>query len=249
MLAACAAPRPFPLRAPLRVDTDLLPVSVPCRLDPGAKQDDSPWICAPREYVSPFVWDQVDNLWFAPLSRALSIEVAGEAVNANSLDEVPDSAWFTNRPRAHEVDAEADAEAPGACTADDVLPAPDRVHDGAWRIDHGKDNGSTLGFRVQVPEKGIYMLKADDQGKPERASAASVIGAAIYHALGYYTSCEQIVVLRRAQLALTPGLKVVENSGVIYLGVHWPSDVVGGFLGGVPPLVVSVHLIHHPARR
>lgn len=214
MLAGCAAPRPFPLRAPLLVDTDLLPVSVPCRLDPHAKKEDSPWICAPREYVSPFVWDQVDNLWFAPVSRALSIEVTGEAVNVNSLDEVPDSAWFTNRPRAHEVDAEADAQAPGACTADDVLPPPNRVRDGAWQIDHGKDNGSTPGFRVQVPEKGLYMLKSDDKGKPERASAASVIGAAIYHALGYYTSCEQIVVLRKAQLALTPGLKVVENSGV-----------------------------------
>jgi hypothetical protein len=58
------------------------------------------------------------------------------------------------------------------------------------------------------------MLKADDPGKPERASAASVIGAAMYHALGYHTSCEQVVVLRKAQLQLTPGLKVVENSGI-----------------------------------
>lgn len=210
--AACAAPRPFPLRTPLQVDTDLLPVSVPCRADPA--KDGSRWNCAPREYVSPFVWDQVDNIWFAPLSRALSVEVWGEAVNVNSLDEVPDSAWFTNRPRAGEVDAEADAAAPGACSADDVLPAADEVHDGGWLIDHGKDNGSTLGFRIKVPEKGQYMLKADDEGKPERASAASVIGAAVYHALGFYTSCEQIVVLRKAQLKLGHGLMVVDNSGV-----------------------------------
>src|SRR5262249_50283261 len=122
LAAGCAAERPFPLRAPLLVDTDLLPVSVSCRVEPGdggrAGQRRNG---APREYVSPFVWDQIDNLWFAPLSHALSIEVSGEAVNANSLDEVPDSAWFTNRPRAGEVAAEAAAEAPGACTPDDVL--------------------------------------------------------------------------------------------------------------------------------
>jgi hypothetical protein len=209
---ACASPHPpFPLRAPFAVDTDLQPVSVPCRIDPKSKEVHH-WDCAPREYVSPFVWDQVDNIWFGPVSRTLAVEVTGEARNVNSLDEVPDSSWFTNRPHAV-IDAEVGA-APGACSIDDVLPRPDQVRDGAWLIDHGKDNGSTPGFRIKVPEKGEYMLKADDEGKPERASAASVIGAAIYHLLGFNTSCEQVVVLRKAQLKLKDGLKVVDNDGI-----------------------------------
>ena len=187
--AACASsPRPFPFRAPMVVDTDTRPVSLACRPEPTPKEPGGER-CAPEEYISPFVWDNVDNSVFAPMSRALSIEVSGEAANATSLDEVADSSWFDNRIGARPLTiAERTL---GACTPDDVLP--DDVADGAWTVDHGKNNGSTLGFRVSVPGKGLYMLKADDLGKPERASAASVIGAAFYNAAGFSTTCEQVV--------------------------------------------------------
>ena len=152
-------------------DTDLDPVDVPCRNDPS-KKDPKRVTCAPKQYVSPFVWDHVDNVMFAPVSRALSFEVSGEAANATSIDEVADSAWFENRIGKQPLSEEQ--RTIGACKPEDLLPA--EVADGEWVIDHGKDNGSTPGFRVKVPGKGQYMLKADELEMPERASAASVIG-------------------------------------------------------------------------
>ena len=208
-ISCAGAPRPFPLRAPLLVDSDTQLVSVACRPEPSTKEP-ARVRCAPSEYVSPFVWDHLDNVVFARLSRALSIEVSGEAANATSLDEVADSSWFENRIGAAALSIEQ--RTLGACKPEDILPA--EVADGTWHVDHGKDNGSTPGFRVDVPGKGLYMLKADDPGIPERASAASVIGAALYNAAGFSTSCEQVVVIRRAQLSLEPGLTITSNAGI-----------------------------------
>lgn len=209
VLLSCAgrAPRPFPLREPLAIDTDLRPVAIPCRPDPTAK--DHGQTCTPREYFSPFTWDMVDNTVFRPLSNVLSVRLVGEAANANSLDEVADSAWFTNRIGAHPMTPQELAM--GACTPDDFLPSD--IPKGGWLIDHGKDNGATPGFRIKVEGKGKYLLKADESTQPERASAAAVIGAAIYHAAGFNTSCEQIVEVTRDQLTLTPNLYTRDNRG------------------------------------
>jgi membrane-associated phospholipid phosphatase len=53
---------------------------------------------------------------------------------------------------------------------------------------------------------------------------------------------------RRATIAAAILLIAAIGFSRIYLGVHWPSDVLGGYLGGVPPLIVSVHLIHRRRR-
>jgi hypothetical protein len=206
-----AADRAFPLRGPMTVDTDLQPVTVACRPSPTPK-DPQHISCAPDVYVSPLIWDGTDNLLFRPLSEAVGIVHHGEAVNVNSLDEVPDSAWFTNRIGAHVIGIEELVR--GACKPAHILD-PDGSADGTWLIDHGKTDGSSPGFRVNIPGKGKYLFKGEPADQPEHPSAASVIGAAVYEAVGLDTSCEQIVYFRPSLLKLAPGLERKGNFGAM----------------------------------
>ena len=194
-------PGRFPLREPLRLDGDLRPFQASCRAE-GARK-----VCAPEEYESPLVWDGADNLVFRPLSNALAVEASTEAVNANSLDEVPDSAWFTGRLGARDFSIAELVR--GACKPEQILH-PDGVADGGWTIDKGKSNGSSPGFRVNIRGQGKYMFKSDEPVF-ERPSAASVIGAAAYHAVGFFTSCEQVIYFKPSLLQLKPGLHSAAN--------------------------------------
>src|SRR5580658_3342367 len=210
-IGCAAVDRAYPLREPLTVDTDLRPVSIACRPSPTPK-DPQNVSCAPDVYVSPLIWDGTDNMLFRPLSEAVGLVQHGEAVNVNSLDEVPDSSWFTNRIGTHPMSTEDVAR--GACTPALILD-PDGSADGTWLIDHGKTDGSSPGFRVNVPGKGKYLFKGEPANQPEHPSAASAIGAAVYAAVGFNTSCEQIVYFRPSLLKLAPGLNHKGNFGAM----------------------------------
>jgi hypothetical protein len=214
----------FPARPPLTHDTDLDAVSVACRREPTVK-DPNHQVCAPRPYVSPLVWDAVDNSLFRPMSDALALRSPGEARNANSLDDVADSAWFTNRLGAREMTVEEIRR--GACRPEQLLD-PETAAEGSWLIDRGKADGASLGFRIVVPGKGKYMIKNDPSTQPERATAASVIGAAAYHAVGFFSSCEQVVYVDPKILELTPGLRYANNSGVQHVFDQHALDQVLG---------------------
>lgn len=209
-LAACASPiRRFPLREPLWRDTDRSSMSLPCRAEPTPK-DPKHVACAPAVYVSPLAWDAADNTVFRPLTHVFKVDPGGEARNVNSLDEVPDSAWFQNRIGQEPVSL--DDLKRGACTPALMLDG-EAAADATWIIDQGKPNGSSPGFRVRIPGKGKFMFKGEAKSNPERPSASSVIGAAVYHTVGFNTSCEQVVYFRPSALALTPGLVSTANVG------------------------------------
>lgn len=209
--AGCAAtPRTFPLREPFTRDTDMDPVSLKCVKRPNDK-DPKHVSCAPEPYISPLAWDAADNTLFRPISKLFAVDPPREARNVNALDEVPDSAWFTNRIGKKRPTLEELVR--GACTAEDMLD-PDSAQAGEYVIDQGKPNGASPGFRVKIGGKKKYMFKTDFVKEPERPSAAAVIGTALYHAVGFNTSCEQVVYVDPTVFELKPGLAVTANDGV-----------------------------------
>jgi hypothetical protein len=209
-LACGGSERRFPLRDPLWQDTDGRPVYIDCEERPTEKEPHHE-SCAPVPYVSPLVWDGLDNAVLRPFARVFKVDPAGPAPNVNAFDEVPDSAWFTNRlglrrPSPREL-------LQGACSVDDLLDG-ETAPAGSWVIDQGKPNGASPGFRIKVADKLRFLLKTDSKDQPERPTAASAIGAAIYHAVGFNTSCEQIVNFDPKVFTLLPNLVVTDNTGI-----------------------------------
>jgi hypothetical protein len=210
---ACSTPeRRFPLRAPIWQDTDLSPVRVRCHREPSEKEPHHV-SCAPAPWDGTLYWDGAEQMVLRPLSESVGLVTSGESVNVNSLDEVPDSSWFTNRLGLRPVSL--DELRQYACPKDKILD-PDSTPDHAWVISEGKTSGSTPGFVMKVEGKGKYLVKVEAHG-PDRQVASSVIGEAVFWLTGYYASCEQALWVRPSIFKLTPGLRARDgNFGEMY---------------------------------
>ena len=201
-LTACSADvRRFPLRDPIWKDADLAPISVDCQLD----QDSVGKLrCAPASSGPSSLQSAASRM-----ETSLFIaEPAREALNVNSVDEVPDSSWFTNRIGVR------------ALTPEDIVRGPcgDRAldpdaPDGAWVIDRGSLPGEPPSFRVDVAGLGKFVLSIDSAQQPERATGAAATATRLYHAAGYWVPCESVVHVRPAIFKLTPGLTLADDRG------------------------------------
>jgi hypothetical protein len=126
------------------------------------------------------------------------------AVNVNTMDEVPDSSWFTNRIGRRPM------------TIDEIVRGPnslETINVDDWPIVRDKTSGITPGYRVTDPSGRLYQIKFDPPENAEMASGAEVIGAAIYHALGYNVVEGYVVDIDPAKIVIAPTATAVDMSG------------------------------------
>jgi hypothetical protein len=116
------------------------------------------------------------------------------AMNVNTLDEVPDSSWFTNRIGRRTMTVAEVVRGP------DLDPMP--MAFAGWHVSGDKGSGVQPGFRMRDPSGQTYQIEFDPPSNPEMATGAEIIGTAFYHAFGYHTVDVYLAELNPATLTI-----------------------------------------------
>lgn len=189
---------------------------------------------SPRFYPDDPLWLDPDTVDIAPVKEFNLYEYydflqnqfgdpggpPGPALDINTLGEVPDSSWFTNR-IGHRAMTVAEAVR-GPDTVDG--PAP-----GAWTVTGRPSGGTTPKFTIRDARGDTYVIKLDPPALPELASSAELIATKIFHAIGYHVPENYVIHLDPAQLELGDGVVVPFDSGTWVASQradldHWVKD-------------------------
>jgi hypothetical protein len=173
----------------------------------------------PRFFADDPVWVEPDTQSAAAIKPieidlvtdlAYNIVVGGErrpgvrAQNVNSVDEVPNSSWFTNRLGRLQL------------TADDVARGPNRSEGpaaGSWTVSSSKSDGVTPGFTVKDSTGQRWFIKFDPPGYRGMSTGTEVAVTKLMWALGYNVPENHIAHLRRDQLVVGPTAKYTPAGG------------------------------------
>ncbi len=144
-------------------------------------------------------YDLIENSFLGAGDRTLK-----RAENINTIGEVPDSSWFTNRIGRRPIAVAEVAKGPDTGTG----PAP-----GTWTILARKSEGVTPGFTIQDSRGEIYWIKFDPKSNPEMASGAEVISTKFFHAFGYHVPENYLATFRPEQLVIREGATMKDEDG------------------------------------
>lgn len=129
---------------------------------------------------------------------------AGPALNVNTIDEVPDSSWFTNRILSRVMTEDEVARGPD--TSDGPRP-------GTWTVERGKTDGIMPGLRILDSAGVRYFIKFDSPGYRELATGAEVVVTKLFHAIGYHVPENYVAYIKREDLVLGEGARKSYDDG------------------------------------
>jgi hypothetical protein len=137
-----------------------------------------------------------DGYAFRRATRAMDMKASVRAQDVNSLDEVPDSTWFTNRIGVRDMTIEELRRGPNV----DESPAKHLP----WKITGAKIGGKSLGFIFEDARGEKYLLKFDTKGLPELETGAHIVGHRIVWAAGYNVPQDYLATIRTEDLVIAP---------------------------------------------
>jgi hypothetical protein len=168
--------------------------------DPLAREPETQDASGVQEWEIDLFYDLAENLFGHPGDPAPNVR----ARNINTIDEVPDSSWFTNRILARPLSIDEAVRGPLTGTG----PAP-----GPWAVVRPREAGFAPGFTMTDAGGQIWFVSFDAKGFPEAATSAIVVANKIFWALGYWQVENYLVSVRADQLAVSPSATVVPPSG------------------------------------
>jgi hypothetical protein len=149
--------------------------------------------------VAPAEIDLVVDLTFNLFGKPGDPAPDVRARNLNTVDEVPDSSWFTNR--AGRVPLTPADVARGPDTTDGPAPGP-------WTVTSAKSDGVTPGFTIKDTAGTRWFLKFDPPGYRAMATGTEVTVTKLMWALGYHVPENHVARLRREQLVVGEGASI-----------------------------------------
>jgi hypothetical protein len=170
--------------------------------DPIQRDRDDLPIALPGEVELSTAWDVIENSFGQPRPR--QGEPIPVAQNVNTLGEVPDSSWFTNRIGVRPMSEE------GILRGSNNGSGPNPSE---WIVVRGKSGGITPGFTIRDTRGDVYFLKVDPETHFGLSTGAELIGSRLFHAFGYFVPESWIVYQERSRIRVGEGATLRQRGG------------------------------------
>ena len=168
--------------------------------DPLQREPETQDASKVQEWEIDLFWDLAENLFGNPGAKT----PVGKAREVNSIDEVPNSSWFTNR-IGTETLSTADAVR-GPLTGDGPVP-------GTWSVTRPKEAGFAPGFTMTDAKGDTWFVSFDADGFPEAATGAILVANKIFWALGYWQVENYLVHIQPKDLTIADTATVKTPAG------------------------------------